>query len=38
MAGYACTEITAVIVDAVEIGDIPVDPDAQPSMKKKSKA
>ena len=35
MVGTACTEITAVIVDAVEIGDIPVDPDAQPSMAKK---
>jgi hypothetical protein len=39
MVGDACTEITANIVDAVEIGDIPADPDAQPSSAKtKSKA
>jgi hypothetical protein len=31
MAGYVCTELAAAVIDAVEIGDIPVDPDAQPS-------
>jgi len=31
MVGEACTEISASIVDAVELGDIPVDPDAAPS-------
>jgi hypothetical protein len=31
MAGYACTEISAAIVDAVELGDTPVDPDSAPS-------
>jgi len=39
MTGEACTEITAAISDAVEVGDIPVDPDAQPSsVNKKAKA
>ena len=32
--GAACTEISAAVVDAVELGDIPVDPDAQPSAAK----
>ena len=31
MVGAACTEITDSIIDAVEIGDVPVDPDSQPS-------
>lgn len=31
MAGYVCTEVTAAIIDAVELGDIPVDPDSPPS-------
>ena len=35
MVGAACTEITASIIDAVEIGDVPVDPDATPSAAKK---
>jgi len=35
MAGYACTEITASIADAMEVGDIPVDPDVTPSVAKK---
>lgn len=34
MVGAACTEISASVVDAVELGDIPVDPDAQPSAAK----
>jgi len=40
MVGAACTEITACIIDAVEIGDIPVDPNATPSSTtgKKAKA
>jgi hypothetical protein len=38
MVGAACAEITACIIDAVEIGDVPVDPDATPSVAKKSKA
>lgn len=38
MAGYACTEISAAVIDAVELGDIPVDPDAQPSAAKSKKA
>ncbi len=39
MVGSACTEVTASIVDAVEIGDIPADPSASPSaVKKKAKA
>lgn len=37
MTGEACTEITAAIVDAVEVGDVPVDPDAQPSSAKGKK-
>jgi len=39
MAGYACTEIQtaspASIVDAMEVGTIPADPDATPSSAKK---
>jgi hypothetical protein len=31
MVGDACTEISASIIDAVELGDIPVSPDAAPS-------
>jgi hypothetical protein len=31
MVGDACTEISASIVDAVELGDTPVSPDATPS-------
>jgi hypothetical protein len=31
MKGEVCTTISASIVDAVELGDIPVEPDAQPS-------
>lgn len=31
MAGYVCTTITASIYDAVEVGDVPVDPDSPPS-------
>lgn len=38
MAGYVCTEVSPSIVDAVEIGDIPVDPDVSPSVAKKKKA
>jgi len=38
VVGAACTEITASIIDAVEIGDIPVDPDATPSVASKKKA
>jgi len=38
MVGTACTAISGSVLDAVEMGDVPVDPDAQPSMTKKSKA
>ena len=31
MVGTACTEITDAIYDAVEVGDVPVDPDSEPS-------
>lgn len=31
MAGYVCTEITASIINAVELGAVPVDPDSAPS-------
>lgn len=31
MTGEACTEISASIIDAVELGDVPVDPDSPPS-------
>jgi hypothetical protein len=31
MTGATCTEVSSVIIDAVELGDIPADPDSQPS-------
>jgi hypothetical protein len=31
MVGAACTEISAAVIDAVVIGDIPADPDVTPS-------
>jgi len=31
MKGEVCTSLSAAIIDAVEMGPIPVDPDAQPS-------
>jgi hypothetical protein len=31
MAGYACAEVSASIIDAVELGDIPADPASPPS-------
>jgi len=31
MRGDACTEVSASIIDAVELGDIPADPDVAPS-------
>ena len=34
MVGAACTEVSAAVVDAVELGAVPVDPDSQPSMVK----
>ena len=34
MTGEACTAVSAAVIDAVELGDIPVDPDAQPSAAK----
>jgi hypothetical protein len=33
MTGEACTEVSAAVIDAVELGEIPVDPDAQPSSR-----
>ena len=33
IVGASCTEIAASVIDAVEIGDIPADPDVQPSAK-----
>lgn len=32
MQGAACTEVSAAVIDAVELGLVPVDPDEQPSM------
>jgi hypothetical protein len=37
MAGYVCTPISSSIVDAVEMGDIPVSPPVDPSIAKKAK-
>lgn len=31
MAGYVCTEVKPSIIEAVELGDVPVDPDSPPS-------
>jgi hypothetical protein len=31
MTGDACTEISAAVIDAVELGDVPTDPDIEPS-------
>ena len=34
MVGAACTEVSAAIIDAVELGDVPADPDIAPSAAK----
>ena len=34
MNGASCTEISGSVLDAVEMGDVPADPDAQPSAAK----
>jgi len=36
MVGDACTEIAGSVIDAVEIGDVPADPDVAPSSSKNS--
>jgi len=34
MVGAACTEVSAAIIDAVELGDVPAQPDVAPSAAK----